>query len=333
MPPAMTGWGSANDAEEPPVAEPAATLGHLASPRCVNDLPPVGEPRGARPAADQVQPSAPAEETGGGPPEVLHGLFEEYFRDEPLVLEWWRARTRQQQPQEAAPARHGAREEPPQPGAAEGPADAPTRGCAQPGISPPPPTQPPPAAPPGTKRPPEKPTVVQLSSSPPKKIYPTKVPPVQRDPLRQGPSGPAQAGFVTPAGVPFFSLNKKAASVRQQVAADASGVAEGAPAHGRKAGPMRPPETTSAVPAAPATTTVAAPDGREGAAERRDEETADEDSLMQIRLLQATGRRDLAEKFGQGSSDADHVRWRDQEEQHEGLAEKMANDRSALRYT
>jgi hypothetical protein len=96
---------------------------------------------------------------------------------------------------------------------------------------------------------------------------------------------------------------------------------------------MRPPETTSAVPAAPATTTVAAPDGREGAAERRDEETADEDSLMQIRLLQATGRRDLAEKFGQGSSDADHVRWRDQEEQHEGLAEKMANDRSALRYT
>ncbi len=96
---------------------------------------------------------------------------------------------------------------------------------------------------------------------------------------------------------------------------------------------MLPPETISAVPAAPATTTVAAPDGREGAAERRDEETADEGSLMQIRSLHATEQRDLAEKFGQGLSDAAHARWRDQEEQYEGLAEKMANDRPALRYT
>ena len=175
--------------------------------------------------------------------------------------------------------------------------------------------------------------VVQLKASPPKKVCPTKVPPVQRDPLGQGPSGPAQAGFATPAGIPFFSLNRKAASVRQQVEADAGGAAEGTAAHGQDAEPMRPPETTSAIPAAPATTTAAAPDGREGMAERRDEETADEDSLMQIRLLRATGRRGLAEEFGHGSSDAGHVRWRDQEEQHEGRAEQMVYDRAALRYT
>ena len=85
--------------------------------------------------------------------------------------------------------------------------------------------------------------------------------------------------------------------------------------------------------AAPATTTLAAPCGREGAAERRDEETADESSLMRIRSLHATGQRDLAEKFGRWSSDAAHVLLHDQGEQYEGLAEKMANDRSAVRYT
>ena len=89
------------------------------------------------------------------------------------------------------------------------------------------------------------------------------------------------------------------------------------------------PELTTAAPAA---VIRAAPYGREDAAERRDEEMADENGLMQVRPLHATGQRDLAEKFGRWSSDAAHVRWHDQGEQYEGLAEKMANDRPALRY-
>ena len=69
------------------------------------------------------------------------------------------------------------------------------------------------------------------------------------------PRGPAQVGFATPAGVPFFSLNKKAASVSQQVAASAGGLVEVVPARGREAAPMpakqRPPDPVSLRPRQP----------------------------------------------------------------------------------
>jgi hypothetical protein len=148
----------------------------------------------------------------------------------------------------------------------------------------------------------------------------------------------------------------------------------------------------------------AAPAGHEDAAERREEEAADEDSLMQIwpaaapvmghaggarplglrtphpdepakdghgllqswvaaalvsgaaqarpeipqcayglgsgcsiggasALLQATGQSDLVKSLGRWSSEAAHVYSQDLAEQYEGVAEKIANDRSAVHYT
>ena len=50
-------------------------------------------------------------------------------------------------------------------------------------------------------------------------------------------------------------------------------------------------------------------------------------------LLHATGQFDLVKRFGRWSSDAVHVYLHDSAEQYEGLAEKMANDRSAVHYT
>ena len=50
-------------------------------------------------------------------------------------------------------------------------------------------------------------------------------------------------------------------------------------------------------------------------------------------LLHATGQFDLVKRFGRWSSDAVHIYLHDSAEHYEGLAEKMANDRSAVHYT
>ena len=120
---------------EPAIVDPAAAPVRLASTRGSSGLLPAGEPGVARPAADRASPSAPTAEAGEGPPAALQGRFEEYFQDEPLVLEWWRTRAQQIQPQGADPVRQDARNESAQQGTAEGPANAPTQGLTQPGIS------------------------------------------------------------------------------------------------------------------------------------------------------------------------------------------------------
>eukprot|EP00974_Lingulodinium_polyedra_P011999 1158636-Lingulodinium_polyedra.AAC.1 len=50
-------------------------------------------------------------------------------------------------------------------------------------------------------------------------------------------------------------------------------------------------------------------------------------------LLHATRQFDLVKRFGRWSSDAVHVYLHDSAEQYKGLAEAMAQDRSAVHYT
>ena len=50
-------------------------------------------------------------------------------------------------------------------------------------------------------------------------------------------------------------------------------------------------------------------------------------------MLHATEQFDLVKRFGRWSSDAVHIYLHDAAEQYEGLAQGMANDRSAVYYT